>query len=63
MNKKISKLDRKLQRYTQLVVESRASDYPEDEFVRGERPKSAIGREIIEKKGKYNSLMIFVGQK
>jgi len=54
VNKKISRLDRKLQRYTQLVVESRASDYTEESFG-GERPKSAIGREIIERKGKrYN---------
>ncbi|KAL4240478.1 hypothetical protein ACF0H5_001270 [Mactra antiquata] len=50
VNKKISKLDRKLQRYTQLIVESRASDYPEDELLRGDRPRSSVGREIIERK-------------
>ncbi|XP_052818243.1 protein FAM227A-like [Mya arenaria] len=50
VNKKIGKLDRKLQRYTQLVVESRASDYAEEQLVRGERPKSTVGRQIIERK-------------
>ena len=53
MNKKISKLDRKLQQYTQLVCESRASEQSEDEalFV---RPPSSEGREIIERKGMYH---------
>lgn len=35
-----------------MIVESRASDYPDELVaVRGDRPKSAVGREIIEKKG------------
>ena len=51
VNKKISKLDRKLQRYTQLVVESRASDHQDEQMLRGDRPKSSVGREIIERKG------------
>lgn len=57
VNKKISKLDRKLQRYTQLVVESRASDYPEEDFTRGKRPKSSVGREIIERKGSSDTVL------
>ena len=54
VNRKISKLDRKLQQYTQLVVESRASQQEEDEslFI---RPPSDIGREIIERKGLANN--------
>jgi hypothetical protein len=51
VNKKISKLDRKLQRYTQLVVESRASDNQEEQLLRSDRPRSSVGRAIIERKG------------
>ncbi|XP_060582981.1 LOW QUALITY PROTEIN: protein FAM227A-like [Ruditapes philippinarum] len=50
VNKKISKLDRKLQRYTQLVVESRASDNQEEQLLRSDRPRSSVGRAIIERK-------------
>ncbi|KAL3877275.1 hypothetical protein ACJMK2_035007 [Sinanodonta woodiana] len=49
VNRKISNLDRKLQAYTELVVESRASDHQdvEDMFV---RPSSSKGREMVARK-------------
>ncbi|KAJ8317999.1 hypothetical protein KUTeg_004229 [Tegillarca granosa] len=47
VNKKISKLDRKLQHYTQLVVESRASDYDDMD---AQSETSARGRDRSEKR-------------
>ncbi|XP_033747543.1 protein FAM227B-like [Pecten maximus] len=48
VNKKISKLDRKLQKYTQLVVESRASDVDDvDEHI-----NSARGRDTYQRREK-----------
>ena len=48
VNRKIGKLEQRLQSYTQLVVESRASDRPDSEF----HPTSARGRIRYLQKGK-----------
>ncbi|XP_074648249.1 protein FAM227A-like [Tubulanus polymorphus] len=37
VSKRVSRLDRKLQHYTELIAESRASDYPEDEETHKEK--------------------------
>ncbi len=47
INQKISKLDRKLQNYTELVIESRASD----DIYAYVRPPSAQGKELYQKRG------------
>ncbi|XP_060082363.1 protein FAM227B-like [Ylistrum balloti] len=49
VNKKISKLDRKLQKYTQLVVESRASDVDDVDI---EHISSDRGRDTYQKREK-----------
>lgn len=49
VNKKISKLDRKLQKYTALVVESRTSDYEDTDETMS--VASAKGRDRYEKRG------------
>lgn len=49
VNKKISKLDRKLQKYTALVVESRTSDYEDTDEIMS--VASAKGRDRYEKRG------------
>ena len=51
INEKISQLDRKLQNYTELVIESRASDHP-DEFAHLESVTER-GKEIYLKRGEY----------
>ena len=56
VNRKISRLDRKLQSYTELVVESRASSRA-DEFQYLVAPTSAKGRERYQKKCAYMQLM------
>lgn len=48
VNKKISKLDRKLQKYTALVVESRTSDYEDTDEIMS--VASAKGRDRYEKR-------------
>ena len=58
VNKKISKLDRKLQKYTALVVESRASNYEDtDDTV---SVSSAKGRDRYEKRGLMLVKNIFI---
>jgi hypothetical protein len=48
VNQKISKLEQRLQNYTQLVVESRASDFPDSPDV---CPPSAFGRSRYQERG------------
>ena len=52
INKRISNLDRKLQSYTELVVESRASDRTED-LQDLMRPPSTEGHELYQKRGEF----------
>lgn len=59
VNRKISKLDRKLQSYTDLVIESRASDR-EHELglqINLQPPSSDRGREIYHRRGEPTALL------
>ena len=54
INTKISKLDKKLHSYTELVIDSQASDDLDTYF----KPPSAKQREIYQKKGNKNLLIL-----
>jgi hypothetical protein len=56
VNKKISKLDKKLQKYTALVVESRTSNYEDTDDTMS--VASARGRDRYEKRGIFNANVI-----
>jgi len=57
VNKKISRLDHKLQRYTQLVVESRASDVVDTDLVSVD---STRGKDRYEKRGSVIDLLLAI---